>query len=184
MIRANSVFLDARQVKTKFSKTFVTNFVPIGGQARTIVADWLQFLTKELLWGPEDPLFPKTRVEAIPGEGFWPVGLDRSHWSNASPIRRIFREAFTLAGLPNFNPHSFRDTLVQHGARTCRTPEEFKAFSQNLGHEHVMTTFKNYGKVSPERQSEIIQRLGIEQMDDAELNQLALKFAKAVRQRH
>ena len=43
---------------------------------------------------------------------FGAVGLERKHWSNAGPIRTIFKQAFTVAGLPYFNPHSFRKTLV------------------------------------------------------------------------
>ena len=69
-------------------------------------------------------------------------GLSRAHWSNATPIRAIFKEAFTSAGLAYANPHSFRKTLAQLGERVCRTPEEFKAWSQNLGHEQVSTTFR------------------------------------------
>jgi hypothetical protein len=64
-------------------------------------------------------------------------GLERDHWSSASPIRGIFRDAFVSAGLPYFNPHSFRKTLVQLGEDVCQSPEQFKAWSQNLGHEKV-----------------------------------------------
>ena len=39
------------------------------------------------------------------------------------------------------------------------TPEDFKAWSQNLGHEGVLTTFYSYGEVQPQRQSDIFQRL-------------------------
>ena len=74
-------------------------------------------------------------------------GLEREHWSSASPIRTIFREAFERAGLPYFNPHSFRNTLVRLGQDVCKSPEEFKAWSQNLGHEKVLTTFISYGEV-------------------------------------
>ena len=42
----------------------------------------------------------------------------------------------------------------------CHTPEEFKAWSQNLGHEQVMTTFSSYGHVATDRQAELIRRLG------------------------
>jgi integrase/recombinase XerD len=66
---------------------------------------------------------------------FEAAGLDRNGWSNATPIRAIFKDAFTAAGLPYFNPHSFRKTLAQFGERVCETPEAFKAWSQNLGHE-------------------------------------------------
>jgi hypothetical protein len=53
--------------------------------------------------------------------------LERDHWSTASPIRTIFREAFVNAGLPYFNPRSFRNTLVQLGQDVCKSPEQFKA---------------------------------------------------------
>ena len=42
-------------------------------------------------------------------------GLDRKHWSNAGPVRKIFKEAFATAGLSYFNPHSFRKTLALLG---------------------------------------------------------------------
>jgi len=86
-------------------------------------------------------------------------GLSHAHWSNATPIRTIFKEAFTSAGLAYANPHSFRKTLAQLGERLCRTPEEFKAWSQNLGHEQVLTTFSSYGQVGADRQAELIRHL-------------------------
>jgi len=82
-------------------------------------------------------------------------GLKRQHWRTATPIRAIFKTAFTAAGLPYFNPHTFRKTLVALGQSRCETPEHFKAWSQNLGHEGVMTTFSSYGGVQVARQSEI-----------------------------
>ena len=40
---------------------------------------------------------------------------------------------------------------------TCKTPEEFKAWSQNLGHEKVLTTFTSYGAVAAHRQAVLIR---------------------------
>ena len=94
-----------------------------------------------------------------PSHQFEVVGLDRKHWSTASPIRTIFKNAFTAAGLPYFNPHSFRNTLVKFGEQVCKTPEQFKAWSQNLGHEKVLTTFLSYGEVACQRQGEIVRGL-------------------------
>lgn len=67
--------------------------------------------------------------------------------------------AFESAGLPYFNPHSFRNTLAGLGEKLCQTPEDFKAWSQNLGHDKVMTTFTSYGEVQPQRQADIIREL-------------------------
>jgi integrase len=148
---------DAREVRTKFSKSFVTTFFPVGDDIRAMVADWVAYLRTEKLWALDDPLFPATKVVAGDNLRFAAAGLDRKQWSSASPIRQIFKEAFAAAGLPDFNPHSFRKTLALLGGRICKTPEEYKAWSQNLGHDHVMTTFSSYGDVGSYRQAEIIR---------------------------
>lgn len=77
----------------------------------------------------------------------------------------IFREAFEHAGLPYFNPHSLRKTLARLGQQVCKSPEDFKAWSQNFGHEQVLTTFTSYGSVATGRQGEIIRRLGAPEQD-------------------
>jgi hypothetical protein len=61
--------------------------------------------------------------------------------------------------LPYYNPHSFRNTLVRLGEQQCQTPEEFKAWSQNLGHEGVLTTLYSYGEVQDYRQAELLKKL-------------------------
>ena len=161
---AGCVDQDAREVKTKFSKTFTTYFFPVGDDIRQIVADWVTFLREEMLWGNDDPLFPATRIGLGATGQFEALGLERAHWSSAARIRTIFRDAFTRAGLPYFNPHSFRNTLVRLGQAFCQTPEAFKAWSQNLGHEKVLTTFLSYGQVESPRQGQIIRELGAPQV--------------------
>jgi integrase len=179
-LNANRVYQDAREVKTKFSKTFHTYFFPVGDDIRHIVAEWVDYLRESKLWGNDDPLFAATQVSLGTFRQFEASGLNKAHWSDASPIRKIFREAFVRAGLPYFNPHSFRNTLVQLGQDICKSPEEFKAWSQNLGHEQVLTTFLSYGEVASHRQGEIIRGLAAPQSgarSDAE------RIAEAVFQR-
>jgi integrase len=161
---AGCVDQDAREVQTKFSKTFTTFFFPVGDEIRRIVAEWVAFLQKEMLWGNDDPLFPATRIALGAARQFEVVGLKRAHWSSAAGIRTIFRDAFANAGLPYFNPHSFRNTLVRLGEAVCQTPEDFKAWSQNLGHDKVLTTFLCYGQVESPRQGEIIRGLANPQL--------------------
>lgn len=79
-------------------------------------------------------LFPATRVALGDTRQFEAAGLERRHWRSAAPIRTIFRDAFSSASLPYYNPHSLRNTLVRLGETVCQTPEDFKAWSQNLGH--------------------------------------------------
>jgi len=148
---------DAREVRTKFSKSFVTTFFPVGDDIRAVVDDWVNYLRQDKLWGLDDPLFPLTKVAVGADMRFAAAGLERKHWRNAGPIRAIFKQAFASVGLPYFNPHSFRKTLALLGGQRCRTPEEYKAWSQNLGHEHVLTTFCSYGDVGSYRQTEIMR---------------------------
>ncbi len=124
------------------------------------MAEWVVYLREEKLWGNDDPLFPATKIALGDDCRFKVTGLTKNHWSNANPIRKIFREAFSRAGLPYCNPHSFRNTLEQIGEEVCKTPEDFKSWSQNLGHEKVLTTFLRYGEVGYRRQGEIIKGLG------------------------
>ncbi|MBL1261754.1 MAG: tyrosine-type recombinase/integrase [Thiotrichaceae bacterium] len=160
-LEAGSVFQDAREVKTKNSKTFITYFFPVGDEIHQIVRDWVLYLKNDLLWGNDDPLFPKTEVTQGENHTFQASGIKKEHWSTASPIRAIFKDAFESAGIQYFNPHSFRNTLVELDEKVCQSPEAFKAWSQNMGHSGVLTTFFSYGEVQPKRQGEIIQQLGV-----------------------
>jgi len=179
---ANNVNQDAREVKTKFSKTFNTFFFPVGDEIRRIVAEWVSYLREDKLWGNDDPLFPATRIALGAARQFEVSGLERDHWSSASPIRAIFRKAFVSAGLPYFNPHSFRNTLVQLGQDVCKSPEQFKAWSQNLGHEKVLTTFLSYGEVACQRQGEIIRALATpQQAVQSDVHEIAEAVFKRLR---
>lgn len=176
---ANRVNQDAREVKTKFSKTFNTYFFPVGDEIRGIVAEWVSYLREVKLWGNDDPLFPKTCIAVGETRQFEVTGLERNHWSTATPIRTIFREAFDRAGVPYFNPHSFRNTLAKLGEDVCKSPEEFKAWSQNLGHEKVLTTLTSYGEVACHRQGEIMRVLATpQQAVQSDANEIAEAVCK------
>ncbi len=182
-LSAGCVYQDAHEVRTKFSKTFTTFFFPVGEEVRQIVTDWVKYLREEKLWGNDDPIFPATRIEQNTEHQFKAVGLERKHWSSATAIRKIFREAFEGADIPYFNPHSFRNTLAKLGQTVCHNPEAFKAWSQNLGHENVMTTLTSYGEVGNQRQGKIIRDLGSPQTTiTPEMTQLAKAVVQELRQ--
>ncbi len=174
------ILQEARQVRTKFSKTFTAYFFPVGADIFATLVAWVAFLQKERLWGFDDPLFPATRTAAGADGHFEIVGLDRKCRANTTPIWAIFRKAFERAGLPYFSPHSFRKTLALFGQEVCKGPEVFKAWSQNLGHESVMTTFSSYGQVNQRRQAEIIRALGGEKPDPDRETAVVQEIAKLV----
>lgn len=156
---ARRVFQDAREVKTKNRKSMVTAFFPVGEDIEAIVSEWVAYLREECLFGDDDPLFPKTLVGLDERGAFAADGLAREGWTTAEPVRKLFRRAFEGAGLRYHNPHSFRHTLARLGQDLCKTPEHWRAWSQNLGHEHIMTTWNSYGQLPEHRQQEILQNL-------------------------
>jgi len=160
-LEKRTIFQDARQVRTKTRKTVVSTFFPVG------ITEWIGELKQKHNFGPDDPLFPATKVGLGASGYFEALGLERRPWKGAGPIRRIFKTAFENAGLPYFHPHSFRKTIAVLGEKTCQTPEEFKAWSQNLSHKNVLTTFTSYGAVAAHRQAEILDQLRkVDKIDD------------------
>jgi integrase len=180
----NRVFQNPREVKTKFRKAIETIFYPVGEDVAEVVRKWVKFLLIEKGFSQDDPVFPKTLVVPNLAGNFAPQGLGREHWANASPVRKIFRATFQRVGLPYFNPHSIRNTLTQLAYTLQLTPEEFKAWSQNMGHDKPLTTLNSYGHISPERQAEIIGGLARRQStaaDDFIADRIAEKVAAKLR---
>ena len=174
------IYQDAREVNTKNSKTFTTWFCPVGGEALQIVTDWCEHLRKDLLWSEDDPLFSKTQIGLGEQGGFQALGLSREHWSGTGPIRAIYKDAFGAAGLPYYNPHCFRHALARLGEQICPTIEAFKAWSQNIGHEKMLTTLTSYGTVPAAKQAELIKGLG-EGKQESEEERIAAIVAETMR---
>lgn len=151
------VHQNAAEVRTKAAKTFLTFFMPVDPDARRIVNDWCAELVRDHAWGPGDPLFPQTAIGLGAAGGFTPIGIHRQGWATSQPVREVFQRAFAAAGLPYFNPHSFRAMLVRHYMAMGLSAEQMKAISQNLGHADVLTTFTSYGQVPTHRQGELIR---------------------------
>jgi integrase/recombinase XerD len=149
------VMQDGREVRTKNSKTFETWFFPVDHMYRTCFEDWVQHLRKDYLYGPGDALFPKAEMK-VEGGRFAVAGLSRHPYANGQKINEIFKDAFINAGLQSFHAHSIRKTLGVYLNEVCSTLEQQKAWSQNMGHDHLITTVSAYMPVSRERQREII----------------------------
>ena len=169
------------EVRTKFSKTIFTHFFPVGDDIKEIVVEWIRFLKKERLFNDNDPVFPRTKMSHNENFELQADGLEPTHWQSAGQIRKIFKAAFEAAGLEYYTPHSFRNMLVKLGEQICRTPEEYKAWSQSIGHEHVLTTFTSYGQVDEHRQGELLRKLsvsGTEVSTDAMIKEIYEKISQ------
>ena len=153
-----SVHQDAREVRTKASKTFTVWFMPVDQVYTDYFEAYVTYLREELLFGPEDPLFPKPKMGLGNSGGFQVQGLSRDMYSSANALRVILGQAFEAAGVRKYPPHTFRKTVTKWGQGYYTAPEAFKAFSQNLGHESVSTTIDSYCPVSQEEQRRLIKK--------------------------
>ncbi len=152
------VFQDGREVRTKNGKTIETWFFPVEPMYRECFEAWVQYLRTERLHGPADALFPKVEIRVRNGR-FASAGLSREPYSNGQKINAAVKAAFRAANLHPFTAHSFRKTLAKYGDRVCGSLEEMKAWSRNLGHEHLATTVNSYIPVTRERQRELLERM-------------------------
>lgn len=158
-LKQKTVFQDAREVRTKNRKTFVSWFFPVGEHIEEIVRDWIVELTNTHLFGPGDPLFPATERKLDAGHCFHAAGITRLPWASAAPIRAVFKSAFVAAGLPYFHPHALRKTIWKLGETVCTNGREARAWSLNLGHENVLTSFSSYGPMTGMEREEVINQL-------------------------
>jgi integrase len=152
------VQFDGRSVDTKFGKSFTTSFYPFDPIFEEALKTWIVELRDVHLFSDSDPLFPKTHVALGTSRRFEADGITRYPWSGPSSAAKIFKQAFARVRLPPFSPHRVRDTIAEMARHHCRTPEDYKAWSQNMGHDDVLTTFRSYGAVSPGRQVELMKR--------------------------
>ena len=69
-------------------------------------------------------------------------------------------------------------------AKDRRVPwDAMLAWSQNLGHASIVTTLLSYGKLTPERQSEIMRNLANAKDPDTDVDDIAREIATVIRQR-
>jgi len=64
-----------------------------------------------------------------------------------------------MVQMPEYTPHSFRKTLGLLLNEKCKTPEQMKAWSLNMGHDNMATTINAYMPISYERQGELMKAM-------------------------
>lgn len=179
------VWQNPRHVKTKNRKGISTFFMPFDPLWEEITLEWLDYVEQKLGFTPDDPLFPKAAVIPNPEKlSFEVQGLSREHWAKATAVCDIFKAAFKGAGLPYYHPHSFRRMLATWALDHC-TQKEFKAISQNIGHENAITTYNSYGTLNDHTRRKAIQGIGKRDTDLSHISQdtLLLELARRMGER-
>ncbi|SER94298.1 Site-specific recombinase XerD [Tranquillimonas rosea] len=161
-----SVEQDARDVPAKNGKTYRANWFPRTEQFQGVFLSWVQEL-KALGFQPRDALFPDGKNVAARDPDAPPV----EPLASSKPLQDAFAKASERIGKA-YTPHSVRHTLKALGARMCRSHEQRKAWSMNLGHSDEQITEKHYAKMSQSRSSEIMEALSSDQVFTEEENEI------------
>ncbi|MFA5095685.1 MAG: site-specific integrase [Candidatus Paceibacterota bacterium] len=154
-------------VWTKNSKNITTAIVPFSyKEPLNYFLEWFDYLEKDKKFQPTDPIFPATKREnGADNLSYYSSGkVEPTFWKNTTSPRKIFEKRFAQAGIKYYHPHTFRHLLVKEISKLPLTEEQKKAFSQNLGHENMGTTFGSYGygRINDERQIEIIRNINFD----------------------
>ena len=147
-----------RGVDTKFGKSFVSTLLRFDDKLTDIVIKWSEYLEKEKMFGSADPLFPRSKIQQVKdGFSFEAKEVEPIFWRGTGSLREILKVRAGKTGVEYHRPHSFRHAAVHLAMKFCRTAEEIKAVSQNLGHENIGTTLMTYGTLDQFRVAEVIR---------------------------
>jgi hypothetical protein len=111
----NLVIQNPNEVKTKFSKRICAFLLPVDDRLKAIFLEWVHCLKTDLLFGNNDPLFPKTAVAQDENDCFKAVGLSRDFWANATPVGASSGPPSWLLACPTTR-------LTPSGTFSCRLP--------------------------------------------------------------
>ncbi len=151
------VIHDGSEMRTKNGKSFIVNWFPRTAPFEAVVLEWLSEVTA-LGLGADDALFPEMKgLETAPR----PVRSAIPPMKTAGAVTEAFKRACEGRKI-SYSPHSARHTLVNLGDQLCRTAEERKAWSLNLGHATEAVTWEHYGKVDGDRKDEIFESFDAE----------------------
>lgn len=153
-IERKRVFQDAREVKTKFSRTSMVDWFPLGEDLETIVIEWVYEL-RSLGADDDAPLVPKTPFK--PWLGHKTIELD--FLTSAKSVRDVLKAATAAAGVPYFRPHALRSTVARLFDDWALSTKEMKALSQNMSHKSVLTTFRYYGDLEDDDKHAVINAI-------------------------
>ncbi len=154
----------SKGVKTKFSKIIYTTLFKFDSQLINYILDWYKFLKDEKLFDNSNPLFPSTKIELASEteHSFKSTGVDKSFWSDAGSMRKVFRFRAEQMELEYYSPHKFRHFAISEANKHAIGAEQMKAISQNVGHERLATTFYGYGAIDNYRVSDLISDMNFE----------------------
>jgi len=159
---------DGRQSRTKNGKSVRIYFFPVPLALSATVKAWKADLVA-LGFQEKDALFPDERWLAEAGNRSSSEIIPVMKSTHA--ITRAFESASARCG-KRWSPHSAKHSIGRLGSKVCKTAEDQRAWSANMGHEQEDVTRRYYQKPTSDRIDEIFQafeRPELETSDDKEL---------------
>ncbi|TGD61191.1 helix-turn-helix domain-containing protein [Tabrizicola sp. WMC-M-20] len=158
-VERRRVHHDGRDLRAKNGKSFDIDWFPRTEPFQAIVLDWITEAGALGLYG-DDAVFPA--MNTLLGQSLAsPARLSIAPMRGAGAVDEVFATA--SKGRRHYTPHSARHTLAALGDKLCRTPEQRKAWSLNLGHASEAVTWTHYGKVDDARKAVIFAKFGLDQ---------------------
>ena len=164
------VFQNATEVPAKNGRSYCAAWFPKTEKFQTVFLAWAKEL-QELGFGDNDALFPAIKYLVKKEVG----ASDIQPLKTSKPLRAAFASASQQIGR-FFTPHSARHCLKALGVKICRTHEQRKAWSMNLGHPDEQITERYYGKMPPSRSRELIAELNSEKGFTDEENEIIIDY--------
>jgi integrase/recombinase XerD len=169
-------------VQTKFSKYIPSILFKFDTRLLNYVLEWVEHL-KTKGFSAHDPLFPRSKTEH--GEDNLSFELARAiepiFWKGTGMMRQIFKNRSEKAGLPYYAPHTYRHLAIGLALKYCKTGEQFKAISQNFGHDHIATTLRSYANYDPQMLSEILKNMNFSGKPSESLEEKLDKLPEQIR---
>lgn len=163
---------DGRALRGKNGKSFIVDWFPRTEAFATVLVAWIEE-ARAMGLRDEDALFPS--IQALKGRNLTSPGRTIiGPMRTAGAVDAVFAEA--RKGRSHYTPHSARHTLAALGDKLCRTPEQRKAWSLNLGHSSVAITWTHYGRVNDSRKGEIFASFEVTKIWTDEEMSLMLRY--------
>lgn len=163
---------DAGQSRTKNGKSLRIWFFPVPEIFAQVLNEW-QTELRSLGFAETDALFPDSLILAFPMRPRDPRPVPVMKSTNA------ISAAFKIASkaLPKqFSPHSAKHCIGQVSWSVCRTAEERKAWSANMGHDDEDVTQRYYSKISDDRMAQIFAGFAAQTGETDEEKELMLLY--------
>ena len=135
-------------IKTKRSKHIISILLKFDKKYYECIRSWINFLKVECGFRGIDPLFPVVKDV-----------VKKNFMNGEGDYRKMIAKRCRDVSLPEYHPHAFRHAHIYKALSYVRNGWQFRALSQNVGHESMMTILEKYAKMRPDEYMRILREM-------------------------